>query len=68
MSQFNESAEDTDLDAEDIEDIPFVSELSLFTFEGHQDSVYCAATNPAFPGVIITGSQIFVYLSVRSKF
>ena len=40
-----------DKDDEDEE----VVDMSVFTFEGHSDSVYCAALHPTQAGVVITG-------------
>jgi hypothetical protein len=33
-------------------------DLSFVSFNGHTDSVYCAAIHPTQPGVVITGKDV----------
>ena len=45
-----DAQDDIDVDLQTAPDLSFVS------FDGHSDSVYCAAVHPNQPGVILTGS------------
>lgn len=38
-----------------------VDDMAVYAFDGHTDSVYCAAIHPFVKGIIITGIHIDLY-------